>query len=140
MTYAAPRVAETYTLPAYGRTVRSRPARASGRAQVPALYDGMSPQNPYERSFAGGEVRCRAGITPEERFMTAVDAHGSTADVVSMRPLLQPGSLAVIGAGRSLKQPLPPPAGTRHRPPRLPSPTALAGGLLRPLLHFCDLQ
>ncbi|NLU76044.1 GNAT family N-acetyltransferase [Streptomyces sp. HNM0575] len=211
MTFAAPRVAETYALLTDGRTVRIRPARTSDRDQVRALYEGMSPRNlklrffgagarlrehgadrtsaagrpgflallafhgsqligtaeyeqlpedpstaeialavaddfqhcgvgtlllehlahaaragnvtaftadalaenravlevfanlglRYERSFDDGEVRCRVDLTPDERFLTAVDSRGSTADVASMRPLLQPRSVAVVGAGRS---------------------------------------
>ncbi|SCK15759.1 bifunctional GNAT family N-acetyltransferase/acetate--CoA ligase family protein [Streptomyces sp. WMMB 322] len=213
MTYAAPRMAETYALLTDGRTVQIRPARPSDRGQVEALYEGMSQQDHkqrffgagaglrereidrvfgpgrsdllvllalhgsqligtaeyeklleepaaaeialavadgfqhcgvgtlllehlahaaraehittftadalaenrdvldvfenlglrYERTFENGEVRCRVDLTPHESYLAAVDARGSTADVASMRPLLQPRSVAVVGAGRSPK-------------------------------------
>lgn len=58
MTYAAPRVAETYALLTDGRKVRIRPARASDRARVQALYGSMSPENLRMR-FSGAGARLR---------------------------------------------------------------------------------
>ncbi|MFE9775313.1 GNAT family N-acetyltransferase [Streptomyces sp. NPDC005931] len=52
------------------------------------------------RRFDGPEVDCRVELTPDETYLSAVDTRGRLADVVSMRPLLKPRSVAVIGAGR----------------------------------------
>ncbi|MFE0172875.1 GNAT family N-acetyltransferase [Streptomyces sp. NPDC059002] len=52
------------------------------------------------RRFDGPEVRCSIQLDEEEAYLTAVEARGRTADVASLEPLLRPGSIAVIGAGR----------------------------------------
>ncbi|CAG7646381.1 bifunctional acetate--CoA ligase family protein/GNAT family N-acetyltransferase [Actinacidiphila bryophytorum] len=54
-----------------------------------------------ERRRADGETHVTIGLTPDERFLAAVDLRGSTADVASLRPLLRPRSVAVVGAGTS---------------------------------------
>ncbi|MEV5875360.1 GNAT family N-acetyltransferase [Streptomyces sp. NPDC052101] len=51
--------------------------------------------------FEGPEVRCTVELTEDETYMSAVEARARVADVISMQPLLRPGSVAVIGAGRS---------------------------------------
>ncbi|MGW0885465.1 bifunctional acetate--CoA ligase family protein/GNAT family N-acetyltransferase [Streptomyces sp. NPDC002671] len=53
------------------------------------------------RRFDGPEVHCTVELTEDERYLSAVDARGRLADIASLRPLLRPGSVAVIGAGRT---------------------------------------
>ncbi|MEV8015850.1 GNAT family N-acetyltransferase [Streptomyces sp. NPDC086554] len=52
------------------------------------------------RRFDGPELRCTIQLEEDETYLTAVEARGSTADVASLKPLLRPGSIAVVGAGR----------------------------------------
>ncbi|MCD7442333.1 GNAT family N-acetyltransferase [Streptomyces lincolnensis] len=52
------------------------------------------------RSFEGPEVRCTIALDEDDTYLTAVEERGRTADVVSLRPLLQPRTVAVVGAGR----------------------------------------
>ncbi|GGO92105.1 bifunctional acetate--CoA ligase family protein/GNAT family N-acetyltransferase [Wenjunlia tyrosinilytica] len=53
------------------------------------------------RRFEGTEVHLEVHLEPDESYLSAVDARGRVADVASMGPLLRPGSLAVVGAGRA---------------------------------------
>ncbi|MGW0080330.1 bifunctional acetate--CoA ligase family protein/GNAT family N-acetyltransferase [Streptomyces sp. NPDC003393] len=53
-----------------------------------------------KRQYDGPEVHCLVELTEDEAYLSAVDARGRLADVVSLRPLLRPGSVVVIGAGR----------------------------------------
>ncbi|RLU89214.1 GNAT family N-acetyltransferase [Streptomyces griseocarneus] len=55
---------------------------------------------PVARRFDGPEAHVTVGLTQDESYLAAVDARGRTADVASMRPLLCPRSVVVIGAGR----------------------------------------
>ncbi|MCH0557315.1 GNAT family N-acetyltransferase [Streptomyces sp. MUM 16J] len=52
------------------------------------------------RRFDGPEVRCVVELTEDENYLRAVETRGSLAEVASLRPVLRPGSVAVIGAGR----------------------------------------
>ncbi|GGM21841.1 acyl-CoA synthetase [Streptomyces fumigatiscleroticus] len=52
------------------------------------------------RRYDGPEVHCVIRLTEDETYLSAVDSRGRLADVVSLRRLLRPGSVAVIGAGR----------------------------------------
>ncbi|MBZ4018748.1 bifunctional acetate--CoA ligase family protein/GNAT family N-acetyltransferase [Streptomyces purpurogeneiscleroticus] len=52
------------------------------------------------RRFDQGEVHSTIELQEDEQYLMAVDARGRTADVASLRPLLRPRSIAVIGAGR----------------------------------------
>ncbi|MFD0418696.1 GNAT family N-acetyltransferase [Streptomyces sp. NPDC127108] len=52
------------------------------------------------RRFEGTEVRCVVQLAQTDTYLTSVDFRGRTADVASLRPLLRPGSVAVIGVGR----------------------------------------
>ena len=52
------------------------------------------------RRFDGPEVRCTVELTEDETYLRAVDALGRLMDVVSLRPLLRPRSVVVIGTGR----------------------------------------
>ncbi|MFF8594568.1 GNAT family N-acetyltransferase [Streptomyces sp. NPDC015220] len=52
------------------------------------------------RRYDGPEVHCVVELTEDETYLSAVDTRGRRADVVSMRPLLRPRSVVVIGAGR----------------------------------------
>ncbi|MEU6762337.1 GNAT family N-acetyltransferase [Streptomyces sp. NPDC046853] len=52
------------------------------------------------RRFEGPELRCTIRLDEDETYLTAVEARGSAADVASLRPLLRPDSIAVVGAGR----------------------------------------
>ncbi|MCF3143454.1 bifunctional acetate--CoA ligase family protein/GNAT family N-acetyltransferase [Streptomyces platensis] len=51
------------------------------------------------RQFDGTTVRGIIRLAPDERYLSALDIRGRTADTASLRPLLRPGSIAVIGAG-----------------------------------------
>ncbi|MEU6054564.1 GNAT family N-acetyltransferase [Streptomyces xanthochromogenes] len=53
-----------------------------------------------ERHFEGPEVRCTVLLDQDETYLSAVEERGRTSDVASLRPLLRPGSVAVIGVGR----------------------------------------
>ncbi|MFF5022947.1 GNAT family N-acetyltransferase [Streptomyces collinus] len=53
------------------------------------------------RRFEGPEVHCTVQLTEDETYLSAVETRGRTADIVSLRPLLRPGAVAVIGAGRT---------------------------------------
>ncbi|MEU0440528.1 GNAT family N-acetyltransferase [Streptomyces sp. NPDC006186] len=53
------------------------------------------------RRFDGPEVRCRIRLDPDDAYLSAVEARGRTADVLSLRPLLEPRVVAVVGAGRT---------------------------------------
>ncbi|WP_405933233.1 GNAT family N-acetyltransferase [Streptomyces sp. NBC_00827] len=52
------------------------------------------------RQFDGPEAYCLVELFEDETYLSAVDARGRVADVVSLRPLLRPRSVVVIGAGR----------------------------------------
>ncbi|MGW7298890.1 bifunctional acetate--CoA ligase family protein/GNAT family N-acetyltransferase [Streptomyces sp. NPDC054829] len=52
------------------------------------------------RRFEGPEVRCTIALDPSDSYLTAVEERGRAADVASLRPLLRPESVAVVGAGR----------------------------------------
>ncbi|MEU9123267.1 GNAT family N-acetyltransferase [Streptomyces sp. NPDC048506] len=49
----------------------------------------------YDGSTVHGVIR----LAPDEKYRFAVDLRGRTADIASLRPLLRPHSVAVIGAG-----------------------------------------
>ncbi|MFF9896231.1 GNAT family N-acetyltransferase [Streptomyces longispororuber] len=51
------------------------------------------------RHFAGTEVHCVVHLDQNDAYLTSVEARGRTAGVASLRPLLRPRSVAVIGAG-----------------------------------------
>ncbi|MFD8565440.1 GNAT family N-acetyltransferase [Streptomyces sp. NPDC059639] len=53
------------------------------------------------RRFDGPEVHCTVRLDQDETYLTAVEERGRAADVASLRPLLRPRSVAVIGAGRT---------------------------------------
>ncbi|MCB5180874.1 bifunctional acetate--CoA ligase family protein/GNAT family N-acetyltransferase [Streptomyces antimicrobicus] len=50
--------------------------------------------------FDGPEVHCLVRLDADETYLSAVEARGRTADVASLRPLLRPRSVMVVGAGR----------------------------------------
>ncbi|WP_329530929.1 GNAT family N-acetyltransferase [Streptomyces sp. NBC_01450] len=52
------------------------------------------------RHFDGPEVHCTVELTEDDTYLSAVEARGRVADVVSLQPLLQPRAVVVIGAGR----------------------------------------
>ncbi|WP_077797020.1 bifunctional GNAT family N-acetyltransferase/acetate--CoA ligase family protein [Streptomyces sp. JHA26] len=52
------------------------------------------------RRFDGPEVHCLVDLTEDEDYLRAVDTRARLADVASLRPLLRPTTVAVIGAGR----------------------------------------
>ncbi|TQK50018.1 acyl-CoA synthetase (NDP forming) [Streptomyces sp. SLBN-118] len=52
------------------------------------------------RRFDGPEVRCTVQLAANEDYLSAVDNRASTADVASLKPLLRPRTVAVVGAGR----------------------------------------
>ncbi|MGW2347288.1 bifunctional acetate--CoA ligase family protein/GNAT family N-acetyltransferase [Actinacidiphila glaucinigra] len=51
------------------------------------------------RHFDGPDVHCTIRLDPDERYLAACDERGRGADTASMRPLLRPRSVVVIGAG-----------------------------------------
>ncbi len=52
------------------------------------------------RRFDGPEVHCLVDLTEDEDYLRAVDTRARLADIASLRPLLRPTKVAVIGAGR----------------------------------------
>ncbi|MFF7645105.1 GNAT family N-acetyltransferase [Streptomyces canus] len=52
------------------------------------------------RRFEGPEVRCTIALDEDDTYLTAVEERGRAAGVESLRPLLRPTAVAVIGAGR----------------------------------------
>lgn len=53
------------------------------------------------RRLDGPELRCTVALEPDERYLEACEERGRTAGTVSLEPLLRPGCIAVVGAGRS---------------------------------------
>ncbi|MFK4104262.1 GNAT family N-acetyltransferase [Streptomyces sp. NPDC019531] len=53
-----------------------------------------------ERRFEGPEVRCTITLDQSDTYLTAVEERGRAADVASLKPLLRPKTVAVVGAGR----------------------------------------
>lgn len=53
------------------------------------------------RRFEGPEVRCTIALDQSDTYLTAVEERGRAADVASLRPLLRPETVAVVGAGRT---------------------------------------
>ncbi|MEE4418276.1 bifunctional GNAT family N-acetyltransferase/acetate--CoA ligase family protein [Streptomyces bugieae] len=51
------------------------------------------------RQYDGTTVRGVIRLAPDERYLSALDVRGRTADTASLQPLLRPRSLAVVGAG-----------------------------------------
>ncbi|MDQ0958114.1 acyl-CoA synthetase (NDP forming)/GNAT superfamily N-acetyltransferase [Streptomyces sp. B4I13] len=51
------------------------------------------------RRFEGPEFRCTVELAQDEHYLAACDERGRTADTASLRPLLRPRSIAVVGAG-----------------------------------------
>ncbi|WP_199547239.1 bifunctional GNAT family N-acetyltransferase/acetate--CoA ligase family protein [Streptomyces sp. N35] len=52
------------------------------------------------RRFDGPEVHCTVQLADTEDYLASVEQRGRTADAMSLRPLLQPRSVVVVGAGR----------------------------------------
>lgn len=53
------------------------------------------------RRFEGPEVRCTVHLDEDDTYLSAVEARGRSADMASLRPLLRPDVVAVVGAGRT---------------------------------------
>ncbi|MEU3250542.1 GNAT family N-acetyltransferase [Streptomyces sp. NPDC006997] len=53
------------------------------------------------RRLDGPEVHCSIALDTGDAYLTAVEERGRAADVASLRPLLRPEAVAVIGAGRT---------------------------------------
>ncbi|MGH4032064.1 GNAT family N-acetyltransferase [Actinomycetota bacterium Odt1-20B] len=53
-----------------------------------------------DRRWDGPEVRCTVQLASDESYLAKLDARAGVADVASLRPLLRPGSVVVVGAGR----------------------------------------
>ncbi|RPE46608.1 acyl-CoA synthetase (NDP forming) [Streptomyces sp. Ag109_O5-1] len=53
------------------------------------------------RRFEGPEARCTIHLDEDDTYLSAVEARGRSADVASLKPLLCPDAVAVIGAGRT---------------------------------------
>ncbi|MER7187509.1 GNAT family N-acetyltransferase, partial [Streptomyces hyaluromycini] len=52
------------------------------------------------RRFEGPETRCTIHLDEDDSYLSAVESRGRAADVASLRPLLCPEAVAVVGAGR----------------------------------------
>ncbi|WP_217549762.1 bifunctional GNAT family N-acetyltransferase/acetate--CoA ligase family protein [Streptomyces sp. GbtcB6] len=52
------------------------------------------------RRFEGPETRCTIHLDEDDAYLSAVESRGRAADVASLRPLLCPEAVAVVGAGR----------------------------------------
>ncbi|WP_327341427.1 bifunctional GNAT family N-acetyltransferase/acetate--CoA ligase family protein [Streptomyces europaeiscabiei] len=52
------------------------------------------------RRFDGPEVRCTVELDETDTYLSAVEARGGAANIASMKTLLRPGTVAVVGAGR----------------------------------------
>jgi acyl-CoA synthetase (NDP forming)/GNAT superfamily N-acetyltransferase len=52
------------------------------------------------RRFEGPEARCTVELGEDDTYLSAVEARGRAANVASLVPLLRPGTIAVVGAGR----------------------------------------
>ncbi|MER6084960.1 GNAT family N-acetyltransferase [Streptomyces sp. NPDC001833] len=52
------------------------------------------------RRFEGPETRCTIHLDEDDAYLSAVESRGRAADVASLRPLLYPKAVAVVGAGR----------------------------------------
>ncbi|WP_329267809.1 bifunctional acetate--CoA ligase family protein/GNAT family N-acetyltransferase [Streptomyces sp. NBC_01451] len=52
------------------------------------------------RRFEGPEVRCTIELDQSDTYLTAVEERERTAGVVSLKPLLRPEVVVVVGAGR----------------------------------------
>ncbi|WP_143576438.1 GNAT family N-acetyltransferase, partial [Streptomyces acidiscabies] len=53
------------------------------------------------RRFEGPEVRCVIRLDEDDAYLAAVEDRARHADVASLRPLLRPEVVAVVGAGRT---------------------------------------
>ncbi|MEU1473956.1 GNAT family N-acetyltransferase [Streptomyces sp. NPDC005760] len=53
------------------------------------------------RRLEGPEMRCTIELAEDENYLSATEARGRAADVASLVPLLRPGAVAVVGAGRT---------------------------------------
>ncbi|MEU8712477.1 GNAT family N-acetyltransferase [Streptomyces sp. NPDC048663] len=53
------------------------------------------------RRFEGTETRCTIHLDQDDSYLSAVEYRGRAADVASLRPLLCPETVAVVGAGRT---------------------------------------
>ncbi|WP_406164661.1 GNAT family N-acetyltransferase [Streptomyces sp. NBC_00996] len=53
------------------------------------------------RHFEGPEVRCTIHLDEEDAYLSAIEARGRSADVASLRSLLRPDAVVVVGAGRT---------------------------------------
>jgi acyl-CoA synthetase (NDP forming)/GNAT superfamily N-acetyltransferase len=53
------------------------------------------------RHFEGPEVHCAVRLDVDDIYLSAVEERGRAADVASLEPLLRPGAVAVVGAGRT---------------------------------------
>ncbi|MFE0515661.1 GNAT family N-acetyltransferase [Streptomyces sp. NPDC058964] len=83
---------------AAGVTAFSADSLAENRDVLKVFHDlGLR----VTRRFDGPEVHCLVGLTEDEAYLSAVESRGRLADVASLRPLLRPGTVAVIGAGRT---------------------------------------
>ncbi|WP_151478303.1 bifunctional acetate--CoA ligase family protein/GNAT family N-acetyltransferase [Streptomyces albicerus] len=79
-----------------GITTFTADALADNHAVVKVFADlGLT----TARRFDGGEIHCTVRLEQDEHYLTALDERGRTADTASLRPLLRPSSIAVVGAG-----------------------------------------
>lgn len=80
-----------------GITVFTADALATNHAVLKVFADlGLSTR----RQFDGPEVRYAIELARTDAYLSATDERGRIADVASLRPLLQPRSVVVVGAGR----------------------------------------
>ncbi|MEU5536178.1 GNAT family N-acetyltransferase [Streptomyces sp. NPDC020362] len=81
-----------------GVTAFSADALAENRDVLKVFHDlGLR----VTRHFDGPQVHCTVELTQDETYLSAVESRGRLAGIASLRPLLRPGTVAVIGAGRT---------------------------------------
>ncbi|MEU1891221.1 bifunctional acetate--CoA ligase family protein/GNAT family N-acetyltransferase [Streptomyces pristinaespiralis] len=80
-----------------GITVFTADALAANHAVLKVFADlGLRTR----RQFDGPEVRYAIELAQTDAYLSATDERGRIADVASLRPLLKPRSVVVVGAGR----------------------------------------
>ncbi|UFR06268.1 GNAT family N-acetyltransferase [Streptomyces sp. Go40/10] len=80
-----------------GITAFTADALAENREVLKVFHDlGLR----VTRHYDGPEVHCVVELTEDEDYLRAVEARAGRAGVASLRPLLRPRSVVVIGAGR----------------------------------------
>ncbi|MGW7355207.1 bifunctional acetate--CoA ligase family protein/GNAT family N-acetyltransferase [Streptomyces sp. NPDC054802] len=70
----------------------------SGNSAVLKVFEDLGLRT--RQHFDGPEVRYSIDLAQTDAYVSAIDERGRIADVASLRPLLKPRSVVVVGAGR----------------------------------------